>query len=231
MSEYSEKDLDDMFLGNRPYQKSCVNYQGQLEDGKFYNEYLATLVRTPKFNIVKYEKIRNSFLFNHDKFDIGTKSEKGLCRRFCKYKSFFDDEVSSELGTPIQYEINLVENTKVNIDLASFDEKENLLYIIEVKGKKEKDNLFYTTSETLLRCILEIETYYQSVLDKKETLLKDLLGNKYNKNVKLKKAILIPSDSFASNQIDNSDFKTVNELLTDYNIKAVIFDKNINVGD
>ena len=231
MTDYSEKDLDDMFLGNRPYQKECVNYQGKLENGIYYNEYLATLVRKPKFNIVKYEKTRENFKFLHDKFDIDVKSEKGLCRRFCRDKTFFDEALNLKLGMPIQYEINIVENTKINIDLASFDEKENILYIIEVKGKKEENNDFYSTSETLLRCILEIETYYQSILGKKDVLCKDLLGDKYNEDVKLQKAILIPSDSFASKQVNCSKFQSVNSLLKDYSIKVVIYDKKINVGD
>ena len=229
MSAYTKKDLDDMFFENRPYQKECVNYQGQLADGTKYNEYLASLVKSSKFNIVKYEKTRERFLFDHQSFDIDPRSEKGLCRRFCRDKSFIDSSIIFALGVPIEYEINIVENTKVNIDLASFFEEENCLYIIEVKGKKEKDNSYYSTEETLLRCILEIETYYQSIVEKKEVLLKDLLKDKYNKDIELKKAILIPSDSFASNQVGNPEFQSVNRLLEDFDIKVIIYDKNIKI--
>ena len=231
MSAYTEKDLEYMFFDNRPYQKECVNYLGQLESGTKYNEYIARLVKTSKFNIVKYEKTRKNFKFCHNSFDIDPNSEKGLCRRFCYKKEFFDENVNYMLGMPIEYEINIVENTKINIDMASFNERENCMYIIEVKGKKEKDDKFYSTSETLLRCILEIETYYQSILPKKDVLLKDILNDKYNQNTELRKAILIPSDSFAADQIgkEKEKFETVNQLLVDYDIKVAVYDKNIKV--
>lgn len=233
---YTEKEIIDLFETNRPYQKDCVNYTGKTSSGEYYNEVIAKLVLKKSFTVYPYTKnLKTKFCHSSDNINVTVKSEKGLCRRFFSLHNFIDDDLIQKYGEPIDYEINLVEGTKINVDLISINREEKSVYLIEVKGKVSTGNDFYSTSETLLRCALEIETYYETLIPNKDKLLSDIFKSRKidenPENYTLKKGILIPSDSFCAYQaVDENGmrkFKNVNQVLNKYDISVCVFDKYI----
>ena len=140
--------------------------------------------------------------------------------------------ITKELGIPIEYEVNIVSGTKVNVDLVSINTIEKVVYIIEVKGKIGKDKDYYDTPETLLRCALEIETYFESLEKYQEKVIKDIFEfRKISENPQeysLKKAILVPNESFAAKQINSDEYKNVNAVLRKFDIKTCCFDNEIH---
>lgn len=245
-NEYTQKEILNEFISKRPYQLNCVNYNGGTDcsiDGKTvrvpYIEIIAEyIINTKKFSVNEYLCDRENFKF--DQRESATEgTEKGLCREWYEKRKFSDDpneneRIGNELGIPFECELNIVKGTKVNVDLVSYLEagEDSTLYLIEVKGKKK--NGVYCSDETLLRCALEIETYWESLHPKFDQMIHDLSEerkidlSKINAN-RVKKAILVPSDSRAAKQFLNEKYKNVHALLKKWDIKVVIFDKNIKL--
>ena len=117
--------------------------------------------------------------------------------------------IHSDLGKILDYQIPLKDkkDTKAGkIDLISYKEKENILYLIELKNNESK--------ETLLRCVLEIMTYINQV--DKERLKTDY---KLNSNVQILPAILIFEDTSPYNDIND---EYVAKLIEKFNISLFI---------
>lgn len=51
------------------------------------------------------------------------------------------EESPDNLGKPFECELNISPNTGVDVDLLSYDEKKDELYLIEVKGVKRMGNI------------------------------------------------------------------------------------------
>ena len=223
-NEYTKKQIIEEFDNTRQYQKACVNYNGKTE-GKYYIEIIAEHILEKNIAIDPYPgyEVRDSFLFNERSTNIEEGTEKHLCRSW--YSNGFGNDLLDDLGHPIECELNIVNGTKVNVDLVSFDEKKNIIYLIEVKGTK-KENV-YSSDETVLRCALEIETYYQSlsVNNRLDALKRDmkLKDERINANTQVKKAILVPENSKAAEQINNPNYPFVNKLIKKFDIKPVKF--------
>ena len=239
---YTEKEILDMFDFERPYQKSCVNYGGKAkkEDGKkcrYYSEVLAERILSKKFDLHPYDPDRKDF-FVHELSDLSAaenpdeSSEQGLCRYWCTEGYGFEKEIALLLGRPVDYETNIVSGTKVNIDLVSLsvEEEKAILYLIEVKGSVASNGEKVDSDETLLRCALEIETYYQSILKKKEQFIADFRKHfpeliAPSLPIELKKAVLIPKEGRAEEQwINQDDFRFLHQLVKDWDILVVTFD-------
>ena len=139
------------------------------------------------------------------------------------------------MGIPIEYELNIVEKLKINVDLVSY--KDGILYLIEVKGRISDNNKYYYSSETLLRCALEIKTYYESLKNKKNEIFEGIKKSKRNKEIvvgsnvdEIRMAILVPDGSVAAEQYKNKDFPNINELISKWNIEVLVF-KNTKIKD
>lgn len=151
--------------------------------------------------------------------------EKMICRNW--FNNGFYDEIK-KYGEVIDYESNLIKYTKTNIDLISYNKGTKSLYLIEVKGKgtKKDGKLIINSQESLLRCILEIETYYETL--KNNGLLKGFIENTCSAikrdcfekdrsslnedNIKL--LILVPKESFAHKMFgDKEKYPYVHKLL------------------
>lgn len=168
--------LEDLYIGK------MINYKGNTTDTKEkYTEVIAKeILDTPNkynFNLINIIKRDKGYNINtHD----GKYNEESPRREEIIAMKLFNTKQDG-LGKFIDYQIPLKDkkNTKAGkIDLISYNEEENILYLIELKNDFSK--------ETLLRCILEIMTYINQV--DKEKLVLD-----YNmrSNVKIKPAILI----------------------------------------
>lgn len=178
------------------YQTDCVNYRSKISVGKvkklfteiiaehiiheldakrFDMKYLATFYDKSK---LRGGNAKYRFNFEHKLTEKNKMTEKVVCHNL--YKNGFENET---IGKISEYEVNLVLGSKKNIDLISINHKTKTIYIIEVKGNLLKNQ----NEETLLRCILEIETYYQILNKVKDEFLCDLKLNGYE----IKKAILL----------------------------------------
>ena len=219
---YKEETIIKRFQNGLPYQSSCVNYHGVSKEGKDYIELLSDYILSfDAFDLKEY-KCRDSF-FLHKKtgYKPDTKSEKGLCR-YWYYKGFDEEPLKNKLGEPIEYELNLY-GKRVNIDLVSY--KNGVIHLIEVKGKVEKDSDFYLSTETLLRCALEIKTYSKTIKSQLSVLIQQLFAAKKidRTDVRVELDVLVPDNEFFRNQIDNKCYPSLNKLLKKWNINITFY--------
>ncbi|MEA4866708.1 MAG: hypothetical protein VB088_15080 [Sphaerochaeta sp.] len=124
-----------------------------------------------------------------------------------------DQHTGSEYGTMIAYQIPL-KNTNYNkgvgeIDLVSYHEGSNKLFIHEFKNKKN--------TETLLRCVLEIYTYF-STIDQNKMLLD--FGHS---DAKLVPSVLVYAGSKHHKQFE--DHKNVKALMKELNVEFHILEE------
>ncbi len=98
------------------------------------------------------------------------------------------------------------------IDLLTYNEDTNELFLIEVK--------FKNSSETALRCCLEIQTYYQTV--DKEKLVNDYFkaGKIKTKNPILRKAIIAFKNSNPACEFEDTTRVNLKKLVEEFNIKV-----------
>ncbi len=193
-------------------------------------------LKNSNFEITYYspkdDPIRNYFDFDtHDgSYRTDYTNEKPLCR------SWFNDveKIPTNLkkyGTIIDYECSLIkkQRDKRNIDLVSYDGKD--FYLWEVKGTgtidKDAGKIIYTSGKSLLRAILEIETYYQTLVKNnnlenfKETVGKHLFNIESRSKAGVKKVVVVPIGSKEFEQINN---ETLMEIARILDVEVVSYD-------
>ncbi len=161
------KDKFDLAIKNIEvfYKQPLINYTSKITNTEtFVSEFIAfEILKTPSFfdNIqpIKRESNGKSYLTksHHDgTFSINEKSNRHE-EKFAKL--LFDKNNNySSLGKIIDFQVPLKDKQKDKagkIDLISFDKNNSTLYLIELK--------YGENTETLLRAILEIYTYYKIV--------------------------------------------------------------------
>lgn len=133
------------------------------------------------------------------------------------------------IGKIIDYQTPLKnKNDKVNkglgeIDLLSWNNEKNWLYLIEFKKP--------TSNETLLRAVLEIETYYR-IIDH-DKLVKDFNNNDdfaISESVSIRKAVLAYEDSQPHKDFKHEQGNNIKKLMNRLGIDLFILSsvKNIN---
>lgn len=165
---YTEQETISLFLRDPevfPYRRSSIQYDGCCKDThRPYSDILAQYILEnkvplfdPKMLPNEKEQLKMDFRNGHDEVAMEStiarstkKTEKMLARKWVYEKKEFPI-----FGTCFEYELNLVANTKRNIDLLSY--KDGILYLLELKGSF-KDGI-YAYPDTLLRAALEISTY------------------------------------------------------------------------
>ncbi|GHV49878.1 hypothetical protein FACS1894168_0250 [Deltaproteobacteria bacterium] len=209
------------------YQQPFLNYSGKTKDSsELYSEVISDVVLK---NINKLKELlpitrEQSYDVNHGgavttgvKGEDSKQKEKRLAIRIFKDKT----TICSKIGIIIDYETPL-NNKKMNkmgkIDLLAYNQFDNILYIIELKCKKKKE-------ESLLRATLEVYTYYKIVDEEK--LLKDFdeklkkAGKHDGKKPCVKPAVLIFEDSRPCVEYNNNcDFNNTNNLLQALNVQV-----------
>jgi hypothetical protein len=139
-------------------------------------------------------------------------------KRISKEKLFAKSLMGSEidyLGKIIDFETPINSSNKDNageIDLLSYNDKKNTLFLIELKMS--------SNTETLLRSILEISTYYQQI---ELQYLKEDFG--YT-TAAVKKVVLIFKDSPLHQQYVKSEH--IRELAMKLEVEILIIDMKIN---
>lgn len=164
------------------YQQPFVNYKGRTNDTKIlYTELIAGFLIA---NIKKFDEInsinRPTYIVQEHNGHINNPGSRR--REEVLAKSLFNREFK-DTGKIIDYQIPLRERATDHgikaIDLLSKNENELIIYEF-----KKADS-----TETLLRCLLEIETYYH-ILNRK-TLSQDYFKNN---TTNVRKAVLIFAD-------------------------------------
>ena len=230
--------------GIKPYQIEEVNDKSYID---VIAEYLLDSIKNGTFDIQPYtgDKIRSdSFDFknHHGKYGDGSKQEKPLCRSWFNNPNAIPSELK-KYGIIVDYESNLVKGNKTNVDLVSFSRDNNCFYLWEVKGTGTEilgeEKMKYKTPETLLRAILEIETYYQTIeINGNAQLFKRTIGlHKFSildrEKASIKKIVVVPDDSDAAKQYKGSIKKLALTLGIDlvvYNSIQPKINKNILIS-
>ena len=219
------------------YQNKIINYIGKTSDTKEeYSEVIAEELlnlgiknKIKNINVVIRQdyciKSHNGKVTSNTNVGISNRKEElfamNLFNESKKGRSFND------LGKIIDYQIPLKDKLtdKVGkIDLISKNDQN--IFLIELKIQDNK--------ETLLRCILEIATYYQ-ILSKPKFIssytneFKDLTAEDH-----IKKVILISEDSQQHKElksINNGEKKNLHKLMADLGVQAyVINEVSLNVA-
>lgn len=221
--------------------KNVLLYQNSKVNDKTYVEEISYKILNGEILIDYYKnKVRDDFYFkdHYGKYGKSFENEKPLCRNW--FNEGFPEELK-ELGIAIDYESNIVLGVKTNIDLVSYSKKGKCLCLIEVKGSL--NNNVWKSDETLLRAILEIETYYltlykNSKIDKfKKTISSALKDRMFDRNniEKIKKYVVIPDNSIAAEMYKNPNvYPNLHNLIKLLNITVLIFDEKYsmrNVGE
>ncbi len=182
------------------YQANCVNWTGKTNDTEaFYSEVLANeLLRNLKVfdNIKPIPRPSTYCRDNHCKVEMdicnSSRNEEMFAKRLTGLKL-------EGLGLMIDYQIPL-KGTRADkgvgkIDLLSFNEETNTLYLIELKYKDSK--------ETLLRTSLEIFTYSKIVDQQK--LLNDYkaAGHIKTDDVSIESAVLVVPNCQAYDELED----------------------------
>lgn len=185
------------------YTEKCLNYRGKCKDTKEDYEDIATA-----FVLNKLKQFENINLVNRqqsykmpDHEELIPDSEKidelkkGEIQREEEWlaKSMYD-KIYENLGKIIDFQVPIkavCDDTAGKIDLLAYAEKENVLYVLELKKSDSK--------ETLLRCIMEIYTYYKQINGDK--LLKDY---SLSEDCTIVPAVLIYKETPAADKVSSS---------------------------
>lgn len=187
---YTEKQIQSMLVPiGQLYKAGCLNYRGKADSGRCYQEICAEhllrtkfpeLIRNPSLKITRtgsYNIIRHG---GEIKKSVTNREEEHLAKVIF---NTFKDKKQNPLGEMYNYQVPLKNNRTDDagkIDLISYDGE--TLYLIELKKGD--------SSETLLRCIMEIATYAQ-VIDSKK-LLEDYF---LPANTKIQATVLFPEEN------------------------------------
>lgn len=211
------------------YKAKIINYSGKTGDTKeFYTEVIAEelmrldiinrlkeineVVREKGYRVVSHNGVVTT---QHKEEDSNRKEERYAIHLFNWSQS---GKVFDHIGKIIDYQVPL-KNSNTDkglgkIDLISL--VDDSFYVIELKIKENK--------ETLLRCVLEIATYYQ-VLSKAKFL--DSYSNEMDADKMIKKAVLIVSDSSQHKemlQLRNGEREYMKKLMNALDVQVFCID-------
>lgn len=205
------------------YAQDLMNKYGNIKDAntpytEVITEYLInnSIISNEKIvNIPQVTREKSYFTQSHNKlFENITEGTNRDEENYVK-SLFFYNPLKSEIGTAIDYQIPLksCQADKLGkIDLLTYKEDTNELFLVEVK--------FKNSSETALRCCLEIQTYYQTV--DKEKLVNDYFeaGKIKTQNPPLRKAIIVFKNSNPACEFEDSTRVNLKKLVEEFNIKV-----------
>jgi hypothetical protein len=201
--------------GEPLYTTACVNQSDTLMGGaEFTSEVVASyLLSHPPLIDSGIKRIRRekTYAVEHSKKPRAEKSKRA--EELMAIRLVENHHTGSAYGTMIAYQIPLKNTNKDigagKIDLVSYHEGLNTLFIHEFKRKEN--------SETLLRCVLEIYTYFSTV--DKDKLLSDF----GHTDAKLTPSVLVYAGSRQYEQF--KVFKNVRALMMKLGIEFHILEE------
>ncbi len=210
---YKEKDIVSMFsnalTGHRIdtlYREEFINYIGITSDtNEPYAEVVAGLLldHVEEFNDIK--TITREHTYKAPSHNGSTPTSESNREEERIALSIFNKEYGC-IGKIIDYQVPLKDKRQDDagkIDLLSFDADKNELVLLELKGPEN--------TETLLRTVLEIVTYWY-IVDKKK-LCRDF---GYPENIEVRKAVLVFSNGAQHNEYEQNP--NIRELMKKLNV-------------
>ena len=209
------------------YSDKIVNRKGKTSDTKeLFTEliikslYSNKIISDKKITGINTKQRENSYYTqSHEKLVANINPKSNRNEEIYVKEVFKNNDFEAQFGIPIEYQVPLKNKQKDclgKIDLITYKETENELYLIEVKAQKSK--------ETALKTILEIQTYYQTVEQKE--LIKDLTITKVNKkygnrgiqlkeNPKILKGIIVFRDTIPAIELQDENRTQLQKLICD----------------
>ena len=180
------------------YRASCVNHAGttyKYDNEQYYTEIISEYL-LENYDLFKQIKKINRSDYKIDSHD-GTTPRATSNRREERIALALYKKVFGSIGEIIDYQIPLKSKQSDDagkLDLMAFDETTGILRLIELKAPQSK--------ETILRCVLEIFTYYK-------TLDTNGLLESYGLVGKCKEIRVCPL--FFKNSTQNKEYDTLNK--------------------
>lgn len=221
MSGYTKQEIIDTINsavedGDLIYQLKCINYKGNTSDTKekyteVIAEYLLNNIDILESNITQITRNSSYNIESHDG-KITNEETSNRIEEITAKKMF--GNTYPRIGKVLDYQIplkNKQEDNAGKIDVLSYKEDENTLYLLELKVPKNKTG---EETETLLRSVLEIYTYSKQVDQEK------LLNDFDLPNAKIQLSVLHVKNNKAYNEFyyDNEALK-VKELMKALSVK------------
>ena len=221
---YTQKETEKSILDilkdhtNILYQKNLIGYKGKTKDTSRYYSEVISEVLLQRENLKHLSEIpsltreKSYKIPSHKEPKLPSKDSNRIEERIAiRMKTGHFN--SPDFGKILDYQIPLknkqTDKKTGKIDLLSQKEKENMIYLLELK---KKDN----TNDGLLKSVLEIFTYSKIVDAKK--LKRDF---ELNSNCKLLPAVLIFHGSRPDNEYKSNSFPQLNKLIK--KLKVSIF--------
>jgi hypothetical protein len=175
------------------YDKRLINRRGKTKDSppEWYTEVIAgellqAHIDTKLQSLAPIE--RENYNANHDGQTLGNRREEEMLA-----KELFGLQFDY-LGRVFDYQVPLKRERSDKagkIDLVSYNKNENIVWLLELKACENK--------ETLLRCILEIATYYQ-LLHKENFIASYSLLTGVTPE-RIRKGVLVTKDSYQHQEL------------------------------
>ena len=201
------------------YKEDFINYRGETTDTKEkYTEIIAKwlLENINLFNNIEKITRKSSYKVNtHDGIHNNSKSNR---EEEIIAMNIFNQGSLNILGKILDYQTplkNKQEDDAGKIDIVSYDKDNKIVYLLELKRKDSK--------ETMLRCVLEIYTYFKT-LDK-EKFLEDF---DLPKDTKIKASPLVFLNGSQHEEMTGNDNKYLKELMNKLEIELFYISENSN---
>lgn len=159
------------------------------------------------YMITRSDSYKHNHSTNHN--ENSNREEEHIVFDFFENKK--KDSIKETFGELIDYQVPMKDTNKdTGIKAIDFiNLKDNILYLSEIKAPNSK--------ESILKAILEIQTYYQII--NKDRLLKDF---GLNENTQIKKSVIIFTGTKAEKQLDNM---YINKLISLFDINVILLDR------
>ena len=209
------------------YTKNFVNYTGKTTDTKEkYTEIIAKwlleninlfdniekITRKSTYKVNTHDGIHNNSKSNREEeiiaMDIFNQGSLNILGKILDYQTPLKDKQDDKAG---------------KIDIISYNKDIKTVYLLELKKEDNKEDDKKDKKETMLRCVLEIYTYFKT-LDK-EKFLEDF---DLPKDTKIKASPLVFFNSFQHKEMVEGDNKYLKELMNKLDIEPFYITKNSN---
>lgn len=201
------------------YKEDFINYRGDTIDTKEkYTEVIAEWL-IKNFNLFdNIKKITRQSSYKVDTHDGKHNNQNSNRLEEIMAIEIFNQKSLNILGKVLDYQTPLKDklgDEAGKIDIVSYDKDNKIVYLLELKREDSK--------ETMLRCVLEIFTYFK-------TLDKDKFLEDFNlpKDTKIKASPLVFFNSFQHKEMVEGDNKFLKQLMDKLDIEPFYITKNSN---
>ena len=201
------------------YKEDFINYRGDTIDAKEkYTEVIADWLLNNIDLLYKIKKITRLSSYKVDTHDGKHNNQNSNRLEEIMAIEIFNQKSLNILGEVIDYQTPLKDklgDEAGKIDIISYDKDNKIVYLLELKREDSK--------ETMLRCVLEIFTYFK-------TLDKDKFLEDFNlaKDTKIKASPLVFFNGSQYKEMADSNNKYLKDLIKKLEIELFYISKNNN---